>query len=325
MTLNGLDLASYQTGLNAGTIAGDFNIVKATQGRNYVNPSCDTHVQQTLKAGKKLGVYHFLENADGAAQADYFLTNVKGYIGKALLALDFESYKVGQVTYKATPAQALAFLNRIVEKTGIRPLIYMGIADENAYDWSAVVKGNFGLWVAQYNNYNVVNGFTPRNLYGKLRNWSTAAIFQYTSYGRLSGWGAVLDFNVFYGDRSAWDKYIGKVTATEPITVTPAKPVIKPAAKQTAPKSFKDALGDTWIYESAKFTLSQNINLRWGAKVNSALIATLSAGTTIKYDAYSFHNGNVWLRQPRGNGQYGYLASGTESGGKRTSSWGKFS
>lgn len=27
--------------------------------------------------------------------------------------------------------------------------------------------------------------FTPRNLYGKLRNWSTAAIFQYTSYGRL--------------------------------------------------------------------------------------------------------------------------------------------
>ena len=44
----------------------------------------------------------------------------------------------------------------------------------------------------------------------------------------------------------------------------------------------------------------------------------------VKYDAFCHSGGYVWIRQPRGNGQYGYLPTGESSGGKRTSSWGKF-
>ena len=36
------------------------------------------------------------------------------------------------------------------------------------------------------------------------------------------------------------------------------------------------------------------------------LITPLPAGSDIKYDAYSRHDGFVWLRQPRQSG-YGYL------------------
>ncbi|MCC4400473.1 hypothetical protein LMC10_10360 [Limosilactobacillus reuteri] len=49
------------------------------------------------------------------------------------------------------------------------------------------------------------------------------------------------------------------------------------------------------------------VNLRYSARTKSNIIATLPAGSTIKYDAFSRHAGYVWIRQPRENG-YGYMA-----------------
>nr|WP_308445330.1 SH3 domain-containing protein [Limosilactobacillus vaginalis] len=47
--------------------------------------------------------------------------------------------------------------------------------------------------------------------------------------------------------------------------------------------------------------------MRWGALPTSTAIAELPAGSVIDYDAWSCHDGEVWIRQPRSNGQYGYL------------------
>nr|WP_302757699.1 SH3 domain-containing protein [Ligilactobacillus salivarius] len=67
------------------------------------------------------------------------------------------------------------------------------------------------------------------------------------------------------------------------------------------------------------------MNLRWGAKTDSDLIATLNPGDVVTYDVFSKHDGYVWLHQVRDNGQFGYLASGEcDNSGKRISSWGKF-
>lgn len=79
-------------------------------------------------------------------------------------------------------------------------------------------------------------------------------------------------------------------------------------------QSWRDNLGDTWHREDGTFTSNSWINLRWGAKVNSSRIATIAPGQTVKYDAWSRHGGYVWVRQPRANGQYGYLAVRTSNG-----------
>lgn len=79
-------------------------------------------------------------------------------------------------------------------------------------------------------------------------------------------------------------------------------------------QSWRDTLGDTWHREDGTFTSNSWINLRWGAKVNSSRIATITPGQTVKYDAWSRHGGYVWVRQPRANGQYGYLAVRTSNG-----------
>lgn len=84
----------------------------------------------------------------------------------------------------------------------------------------------------------------------------------------------------------------------------------KPATGQ----SWRDQLCDTWHREDGTFTSNTWINLRWGAKVSSSRIATITPGQTVKYDAWSRHGDYVWVRQPRANGQYGYLAVRTSNG-----------
>lgn len=208
MSLNGFDVASYQAGMNVGEAAGDFVLVKATEGIDYTNPEFNGHAKQTLSAGKKLGVYHFIRNdSDIKQQADYFLTVVKPYIGKAMLVLDFENTTGSTIQNQAGVGLAKQWLDYVYQQTSVRSVLYTGISCENSLDWSSVVKANYGLWIAQYNNYNVVNGYQPRDLYGSLKHWKTAVMFQYTSTGRLPGWNGNLDFDVFYGDEAAWDKY----------------------------------------------------------------------------------------------------------------------
>ncbi|WP_242509602.1 phage head-tail connector protein [Ligilactobacillus salivarius] len=53
--------------------------------------------------------------------------------------------------------------------------------------------------------------------------------------------------------------------------------------------------GESITFKSDDFDdfLSESINLRWGAKTDSDLIATLNPGDVVKYDAFSKHDGYV--------------------------------
>ncbi|MBY7658374.1 SH3 domain-containing protein [Lactiplantibacillus plantarum] len=289
MSLNGFDVASYQAGMNVGKVTGDFVLVKATEGIDYINPEFNEHAKQTLSAGKKLGVYHFIRNdSDIKQQADYFLTVVKPYIGKAMLVLDFENTTGSTIQNQAGVGLAKQWLDYVYQQTGVRSVLYTGISCENSLDWSSVVKANYGLWIAQYNNYNIVDGYQPRDLYGNLKHWKAAVMFQYTSTGRLPGWNGNLDFDVFYGGKSAWDKY---AKATKAVKSKPA--------------------GPKWVKEKKTYTLKTAIKLRTAPSTLASVIAVLPAGSTVKTDEAIIQGGYRWVRQPRSNG-YAYMATGSE-------------
>ena len=78
----------------------------------------------------------------------------------------------------------------------------------------------------------------------------------------------------------------------------------KPAQAQT----WTDNLGDVWHKESGTFTSNTYLHLRYGAKPYSSTLMYAGPGLVIKYDAWSSHNGFIYVRQPRGNGQYAYVA-----------------
>lgn len=204
MSLLGIDISPFQS-TDAGDEAPDFVIVKATEGTGYVAPTCDAQYQHAKTIGKKLGVYHFARpDLCGAKdEARYFVNNIKGYIGEAILVLDWE-----QPGTQWNVAWAKEWLDEVKNLTGIKPLIYMSANIVNSYDWSSVAKADYGLWIAGYpdnrDSWNVP--YFPYSTGA----WNGAAMWQYSSgNGRL-------DHDIFYGDKAAWDAYATAKGKVEP-------------------------------------------------------------------------------------------------------------
>ncbi|MFD1430238.1 GH25 family lysozyme [Lacticaseibacillus mingshuiensis] len=345
MTLNGIDVSSHQydtqlhTYIDLTRTTGDFVIVKATEGTGYRNPAFTKHAQQAQAAGKLLGLYHYLKNGDPIAQADYFLSAARPYIGQAILVVDIED---APLLNQTGPDNGKRFLDRIRAATGITGFVYTYLNEENHRNWTKLVAAGYPLWLAQY-NFGDVRGYIPRPLNGKLKNWPAMTIFQYTSTGYLPGWRGRLDFNVFYGTKADWQKWAtgkagstpGKTVPAKPAptspTVATAKPATaaKPAPPSTAAKpatAVKPATtASNWHSEKGTFTLNRAIILREGPSTSAKAIATLQAGQKVSYNAFTYSGGYVWIRQPRSGGKFGYMATGTASGTKRTSYWGSFS
>ena len=227
MTMNGIDISNWQRDINLSAVKADFVIVKATEGIGYVDKSCDMLFQKALSLGKKLGFYHFARptaNNDPIREADFFYENCKGYFGKAIPILDWEAENKYNVAY------AKAWLDRVYQRSGVKPVIYMSESVANAYNWSSVANADYGLWVAKYRdnnqdyNYNMANaGSRP-----KVKWWKFYCMWQWTSTGRLNGYSGNLDCNVFYGDGTTWDKYAGKSgTASKPAPAPAPAPARK--------------------------------------------------------------------------------------------------
>lgn len=211
--LRGIDISHHQRGLDISKADVDFVICKATEGNGYVDECCDKFYQQAKACGKKLGVYHFARPDLGntaEAEADWFIKNVQNYIKEAILILDWEPAK-GQI---ANTEWARIWLDRVYSKTGVRPIIYMSASPMRTYDWSRVVAGNYGLWVA---SYGVNDGKPHREVFDRypLHRWTFYALWQYTSRGGVNGYNGNVDMNYFSGDSEAWDKYAGTSKSEE--------------------------------------------------------------------------------------------------------------
>ena len=246
MALNGIDIASYQRGINLGIVPCDFVIIKATQGTTYINPDFERAYKQAKDNGKLLGIYHYGNGAGATNEADFFIKVVGTRIGEAVLVIDWESAQNSQfgksdVTYVKT------FCDRVYNKTGVRPIVYMSKSVCRAHDWSSVAK-NYALWVAQYANNNTTGyqktPWTDSRSYGA---WTAPVIFQYSSKGRLSGWSGNLDLDIAYLTPEQWRAYAtgGKQEETKPAEpVTEIKlPELKRGSKGVAVIWIQSALG----------------------------------------------------------------------------------
>ena len=222
MTLNGIDISSYQSGIDLTVVPCDFVIIKATQGTGYVNPDCDRAYQQAKRAGKLRGTYHYVGGGNAVAEADYYANNIKGYLKDGLLAIDWEAE---QNSAWGNEAYLEQLVRRVIERTGVKPLIY-SMASRYAQVAAVAKKLDCGLWVAEYADMNPT-GYQAHpwreGAYG-------CAIRQYASTGRLNGWGGNLDLNIAYMTRDQWAKYVnpGGKPAAAP---APSKPAPAPARK----------------------------------------------------------------------------------------------
>lgn len=220
--MNGIDISAWQgdENIDLAKVPYDFCIVKATEGTGYKNRYFIAHCDKVLNRKKLLGAYHYANGGDVQKEADYFLAYAKKYIGKAILVLDWEAKNNPQFG-KNDLEWCLQWCNYVQKKTGIKPIIYV---QKSAMD--AVKRCGYGLWVAQYPDYNETGYQEHPWNEGKYN----CLIRQYTSVGKLSGYAGNLDLNKAYISAASWNKQAGKAKTTSASTT--AKKSINTLARE---------------------------------------------------------------------------------------------
>lgn len=214
--MNGIDISNWQNGINLDAVPYDFIIAKATQGKTYVSPDCARQVEQARARGKLFGVYHYIDGSGAIGEADFFIDNIKNWVGEGMLCLDWESNQNsawGNEDYLRQVAQ------RVIDRTGIPPVIY--VQQSRMAQVKPIADAlNCALWIAQYANMSAT-GYqdAPWN-----EGAYSCAIRQYSSCGRLSGYSGNLDLNKAYMDAAAWKKYANPSGGASAPSPAPSKP-----------------------------------------------------------------------------------------------------
>ena len=263
-----IDVSSWQTGINVTTSGAQIVAAKATEGIGYVNPDCDRVVRDALAAGQGVGVYHFAHTENNAvAEANYFIDNTRGYIGKGIVPiLDWEPSAPWDTGW------ALTWLRTVEAAWGTKPIIYMNQSTENSYNWDSVVAGNYGLWIAAYTlGYTPIYGFNPPAAQPALYHWPFAVAWQYTSTGYVGDWGGALDLSVVYGDLNTWYAYAGSGQ------VAPA-PAPQPTPQPSTPGTTCDT--DCVVIQSGQY-VSMFWTDWWNVSVPSGNPSVVYPGDTV--------------------------------------------
>lgn len=199
--IHGIDVSKYQDridwdevkAMSVDDIQIGFAFIKATEGLGNVDGYFKRNWKKAKEAGITRGAYHFfLPTKSGVKQAENFINTVDLEKGDLPPVLDVEqTYGVNDEKLRKELA---AFLEAAETIYGVKPIIYTNVDFYNQH-----LKGSFDdypLWVAHY-----LRKDQPRIT----RNW---IFWQHSESGKVNGIYSRVDFNVFNGDSSDFQKLL---------------------------------------------------------------------------------------------------------------------
>ena len=163
----------------------DFIIMKATEGRTFVDPMLDKYMEVITELNKPYGFYHFArpENNSPIVEADNFCNTIGKDGDNAMLVLDWEASAL-----RCDIMWALDWLKEVESVFGHKPLIYC--SSWYTKKLGPILENGNGLWVAHYTHQK-------RPIIHTYPFWS---IWQYTS--------DPYDKDIFNGNIAQWNRYI---------------------------------------------------------------------------------------------------------------------
>ena len=208
--LNFLDTSNWQGGYNPALTGADAVIVKATEGTGFVDPYCDSIIQQAIATSMLWGFYHFAGEGDATNEATFFIDNCRNYFGQGIPVLDWEG---NQDVYWVN-----RFVETVHEHTDVWPWIY-------ANPWrfnQGGVNPNCARWVAYYPDvasptWSQAQGWDCPAADGNVVAW------QFCSDGAVDGISGNVDLDLFYGDKEHWKAY-ARGSANRVDTIGPGSP-----------------------------------------------------------------------------------------------------
>lgn len=205
--MRGIDVSNWQCDIDTAAVDADFIVAGATWGvggfnnmclTNGVNQAANYQLGRATNSGKSIGVYHYAMGRDANAEADFFVDNVRGYVGNAVLVLDWESQDNPSF---GNGAWIETWVRHVHDRTQVWPIVYVQASALGQL--TSFVREHCGVWVAQYASMAVTGYQETPWLYGAYGE----AMRQYTSNGYVSGYAGRLDLNYFRGERWQWDAY----------------------------------------------------------------------------------------------------------------------
>ncbi len=156
--LPGIDVSHHQGVIDWAQVAASgqrFVFAKATEGTTYVDPMYLLNRFGAGVNGIAFGAYHFArpdgEPGDAVAEADHFLDSARPAPGNLVPVLDLE--RTGGLTHAEVTAWALAWLDRVTERLGVRPMVYTSPSGWAARTGDTAVVAEDGytlLWAAHW-------------------------------------------------------------------------------------------------------------------------------------------------------------------------------
>ena len=330
----GVDVSSWQsTNLNQQAKSGaQFAVVKVSEGTNYQNPNAQGQIQSAEQNNMMTMGYHYTHfgsDSNRAVQEGNYAVNSAQQAGLpqgSYLAADWEQ-DVNNNTNGSVAANTNAITSFMdtVHDGGYNPMLYSSEwLLKNKVDTNKISeKYPNALWVAKYKT----NGREDNPDFNYFPSMDNVAIWQYTQNWR----GQNVDGNVNVvplsnktntnnnTSNNAANTNNSNANNGQSSSQAPARPNTNKPAQPTNKPSTNTNVNSDWTKQNGVFVTGGAINLRTGASTNSKVIAMLPTNTEIKYDAYRTEGQYTWLRQPRANGQYGYLV-GRDNG----QAWGTF-
>ncbi|MEV5977042.1 glycoside hydrolase family 25 protein [Streptomyces sp. NPDC052114] len=141
--IRGIDVSSHQSTFSTDGLS--FVIIKATEGRSYINPKLTAQTKRARDGGCVVGFYHFLWPGNITAQAEYFVGKAPEKAGD-LLAVDWE--RTGEGT-RASNAEKDRFIREVKRlRPGHKVLLYCNRDFWLNHDVTSYAGD--GLWIADY-------------------------------------------------------------------------------------------------------------------------------------------------------------------------------
>lgn len=198
--LRGIDVSDWQPGIDWAAVATEcqFAFVKATEGVGNVQDTFPTYRAEMAGAGLAIrGLYHFArpENGNPTGEADHFCDVVGSLNPGEVVVLDIET---------GDPSSWPQFMDSWFGAVNARlnhppQCVYMSESPARSMpSWVAVIP----LWVAGYVADPVLNAPTEWQDW-RVGPWPSPIIWQWTSDGRVAGYGGRVDCNIAPDDLAA--------------------------------------------------------------------------------------------------------------------------